>query len=374
MNETAVCRIINAVTDTGHLHDMESGAVLGELNRTILVVFLNRVPERGRHVLAGSPAKLTAIHAVTGLRVRHGERTEILTRLRALQNIFGESLGLGDIRSGIGRNQNVADVILGRRGTLALRGKIRVDLGLRNMNLGIHFTLTETLRHDFTADLFTERGKRDTVLREIRLHLGDSHFVIRGDLLDCGAHHRVIHTDADLAGMLLNRLIHDQLIKNLPAEHVHRRQLDVLTAEIERRDMGLLLQFKLSNDVVIHDCGDFIERAGAFSGFHRRGSLGCRGCCGCRRGRERARRCALGGSLQLRLSSKSRRGSSQDDKREAGNAEISHSIHTVQSHWVPGSGSGTRECFPAIRKQDWFRPILNHSVQAAGRKYCHICL
>lgn len=68
------------------------------------------------------------------------------------------------------------------------------------MNLGIHFTLTETLRHDFTADLFTERGKRDTVLREIRLHLGDSHFVIRGDLLDCGAHHRVIHTDAEPRG------------------------------------------------------------------------------------------------------------------------------------------------------------------------------
>ena len=65
-------------------------------------------------------------------------------------------------------------------GEIPMRGKIRVDLGLRNMNLGIHFTLTETLRHDFTADLFTERGKRDTVLREIRLHLGDSHFVIRG--------------------------------------------------------------------------------------------------------------------------------------------------------------------------------------------------
>ena len=104
-----------------------------------------------------------------------------------------------------------------------------------------------------------EGGERHAVGGETLVEFVDREIVLTGDLFDRGVHHLVVDADAGFLGALHDGAFRDQTVEHLGAQGFHGRQLNVLTAQIDRDHMGAVLEFTLRDDVLIDDGHDAVE-------------------------------------------------------------------------------------------------------------------
>ena len=94
-----------------------------------------------------------------------------------------------------------------------------------------------------------------------------------------------------MPGALQNGTFRDEAFKYLSAQKLHGRQLNVLTAQVDRHRVNALLKLMLRDDVIVDDGNDAVEFTGC-----RRGLF-----CGRRRGRSAVHdACCLDGSARQR--------------------------------------------------------------------------
>ena len=69
----------------------------------------------------------------------------------------------------------------------------------------------------------------------------------------------VVNTNACLTGTLQNGSLGDEAFEHLNAQLLHGRQLNVLTAQVDRNRVHALLEFVLGDNVVVDNSDDSVE-------------------------------------------------------------------------------------------------------------------
>ena len=239
-----------------------------------------------------------------------------------------------------------------RRGILEARllGEIRIDLALGDFDLLRHFALAQALRRDFVADFIAEGREGDAVGEKPLTELFNREIILPRNLLDRGVHHLVVHADARLTGALQNRAFGNEALEDLRAQKLHRRQLNILAAQVDRHRMHALLKLVLGDDVVVDDGDDAVEFA-RFEGSRRLSGFS-RGC-------GRSRRSRINGTARRRAVHDARSRSKAGGKsKRRGNGNrgkklgIIHRSRKDRSRPGADLSSDSRGCCGAVLKAD----------------------
>ena len=251
---------LNAVTGVGDAHDVPGVLALDDVD-AFPGGFLEHVGHDVGQRLQVAPADVSALQRVGGARVGGGEHGEVLACAGALGDLLGMLLELFGVVGMVDRDQDVLDVEFRRvaRREAGLLGEVGVDFTFGNLDLGVDLAFAQALRRDFVADLLAEGGEGDAVGHQTLTELVDRQVVLTGDLLDGGVDHLVVDADAGFAGALLDGAFEDQAFKHLGAELLHRRELDVLAAQVDGDDVRALLKLAVRDDVVVDDRHDAVE-------------------------------------------------------------------------------------------------------------------
>ena len=108
-----------------------------------------------------TPTDLTAFQCVRRARVGGSQLTKVFTIFGVINDIFSQVAGVRQFaRSHAFRNRNddLSNVVLNAVIHIKARliGQEGINFTFRNIDLFIHFTLTQTLRDDLVADFFSK--------------------------------------------------------------------------------------------------------------------------------------------------------------------------------------------------------------------------
>ena len=116
-------------------------------------------------------------------------------------------------------------------GVLRLLVEELVDLARRDADALQHVALAQQLQGELLAHLLAVGGVVDALLRQRLRQLGERDVVALGDVLERLVHGLVGDLDAGVIGALHLDLLQDQALEHLLAQHVLRRQLELLLAQ-----------------------------------------------------------------------------------------------------------------------------------------------
>ena len=107
----------------------------------------------------------------------------------------------------------------------------QIDLAVAYLDLVVDFTLAQPGEQDLVAQVRREASK-GTPSRSRGAKIGERHACLFRDALDRAVDLHVVDPDAGVARLLELRLVEDQPLEELPLEHVARRDLRSLPAQL----------------------------------------------------------------------------------------------------------------------------------------------
>ncbi len=252
--------------------------------------------------------------------------------------------------------QDLGDVHFLRVGGDAglLRDEV-VEFRLRDLDAVVDLALPQSAEDDVLPDVFAELVERQPVRFEALAQRRHGQPVGLGDATDGRIHRAVVDAHARFAGELHLGAVDDHALEHLSFQHLTRRRLDLLPAQLHLRDGRSRPQFVGRDHFVVDDGNDAVERPGrARTGRRlRRGCAGRTaelpaGCAGCTRGLC-ARASPLIATSAARIECATMRGST------AGMRGVTRSSRSVPAVAAAGSTSGSRGYYAAIAARHSFR-------------------
>ena len=137
-----------------------------------------------------------------------------------------------------------------------------------------HVALAQQLQGDLAADLVAVGGVVDALLGERIGQLGEREAVALGDVLQRRVHLFVGHLDARLVGPLHLQLLQHEPLEHLLAQHVLRRQLELLLVQPLAHRRHLRVEVAVEHHAVVHDGDDAVEHVPLGGQFARLGAPG----------------------------------------------------------------------------------------------------
>ncbi len=138
-----------------------------------------------------------------------------------------------------------------------------VDLARGDADVLQHVALAQQVEDDFLADVIAVGGVVDPLLRECIRQLREGDTVALGDVLQRRVEGLVGDLDAGAVGALDLDLLQHQTLEHLLAQHVLRRQLELLLPQplADRFDLGV--QITVEHHAVVYDRHYPIEQLAA---------------------------------------------------------------------------------------------------------------
>ena len=127
----------------------------------------------------------------------------------------------------------------------------------------IHVALAQQRERELLAHGVAIGGVVDALRRERFGQLRQRDLVALGDFRQRVVQRLVGHLDAGALGALHLQLLQDQALEHLLAQHVLRRQLELLLPQALGDRGDLLVELAGEHDAVVHDGGDPVEQHAA---------------------------------------------------------------------------------------------------------------
>jgi hypothetical protein len=148
----------------------------------------------------------------------------------------------------------VRDAVLRFAGVLRFqRCQVLIDLGVRDLDLAVDFTLTKALDDHLVADVVAIFGIRNVFLRQQLAEFLGRELVLRRDALNCPLDLAVVDLYAVLLGLLQQRALGNQSFQHLLVEHVGGGRLDLLLLQLLLHDSPRVVELVLRHRLVVDD-------------------------------------------------------------------------------------------------------------------------